>query len=43
MNDVFSIITGLSIHAYIVAAWIFMLSLPARMLFNGLRGKLDLR
>ena len=43
MNDIFSIIAGLSTHAYITAAWIFLLSMPARMLFSGLRGRLELR
>ncbi len=43
MNDLFSTINGLTTHAYIVAAWIFLLGLPARMMLSGLKGKFELR
>ncbi len=43
MNDLFSTITGLLIHAYTTAAELTLILLPAKMLFNGLRGRFDLR
>ena len=43
MEGIFQTITGLTIHAYIVAAALYLIPLPARMLYNGLRGKFDLR
>lgn len=43
MDDLFSTITGLLIHAYTIAAQLTLILLPAKMLFNGLRGRFDLR
>lgn len=39
MNDIFSTITGLSMHAYTVAIFITVVSIPARMIFRALHGK----
>ncbi len=40
MGDLYAVITGISIHAYETAAFIALLSIPARMLYNALNGKL---
>lgn len=41
--EIINTIAGLSIHCYITAGLLFLIPWPARMLFNGLRGKFDLR
>lgn len=38
MNDLYSVITGLLMNAYEVAAFIVIISIPAVMLFRALRG-----
>lgn len=43
MEGIFITITGLTVHAYLIAAAIVLIPLPARMLFNGLRGKFELK
>lgn len=39
MNDVFSVITGLSMNAYEIAAFVVIISIPARMILRALRAK----
>lgn len=39
MNDLYSIITGLTMNAYSIAGFIFLISIPARMLIRALFGK----
>lgn len=37
--DLYSLITGLLMHAYEVSFWLFIVGLPAKMLIRALRGK----
>lgn len=39
MNDLYSVITGLLMHAYSMAGFIVIISIPARMLFKALHGR----
>lgn len=39
MNDLYSVITGILMHAYEMAAFILIVSIPAKMLFKAFRGK----
>lgn len=39
MNTIYSVITGLAMHAYEIAAFIALLSIPASLLFRALDGK----
>lgn len=39
MNDLYSIITGLTMNAYSVAGFLFLISVPARMIIRAFRGK----
>lgn len=38
MNDIYSVLTGLAMHAYKIGAFIVLISIPAHMLFRALRG-----
>lgn len=39
MNDLFSCITGIAMHAYYVAAFITLICIPGRMMIRALHKK----
>lgn len=39
MNDLFSIITGIIIHAYLIVIGTGVMLIPAKLLFNAFFGK----
>lgn len=39
MNSIFSVITGLSMHAYEIAAFLCLIRLVGEMMFRGFEGK----
>lgn len=39
MNDIFSCITGVAMHAYSVAAFIALICIPGKMMIRSLYGK----
>lgn len=39
MNDLYSVITGLLMHAYEMAAFLLLITYPARMVFRAFKGK----
>ncbi len=39
MNTIYSVITGLAMHAYEIAAFIAIISIPATLLFRAFEGK----
>lgn len=39
MNTIYSVITGLAMHAYEIAAFLCLLSIPATLLFRAFEGK----
>ena len=39
MNDLYSIITGLSMNAYSIVCFLLLISIPARMIIRAFRGK----
>lgn len=39
MNDIFSTVTGLAMHAYEIGAFIVIITIPAQMIFRALRAK----
>ncbi len=39
MNDLYSIIAGLLMHAYEMAAFILVISIPGRLMFKAFRGR----
>lgn len=39
MNDLYSVITGLALHAYEIVAFLMVLSLPVRMLMRAFHGR----
>ena len=39
MNDIYSVITGLSLNAYEIAVVLALISLVGRLIFRGLNGK----
>ena len=39
MNDIFSVITGLAMHAYSIAGFLCIVSIPALMLIRAFYGK----
>lgn len=40
MNDLFTVITGLMVHAYETGAFIHLITIPAVFLIDALHGKL---
>ena len=39
MNDLYSVITGLMMHAYEIAAFVLVISIPGRMMIKAFRGR----
>lgn len=39
MNDMFSVITGMAINAYVIACFTRLISIPGRMIIRALHGK----
>ena len=39
MNDLYSVITGLLMHAYEMAAFVLIICIPGRMLIKAFRGR----
>ena len=39
MNDLYSIITGMIMHAYTLVVWTSIILIPAKLLFNAFFGK----
>lgn len=39
MNDMFSVLTGIIMHAYITFFWTLVVLIPARLLFNAFLGR----
>lgn len=39
MNDLYSVITGLLMHAYEMASFLLIIGIPGRMLFKAFRGR----
>lgn len=39
MNDVYTVLTGLMMHAYEIAAFAFLITIPGRMLIRALHGR----
>lgn len=39
MNDVYSVLTGLAMHAYEVAAFLLVITIPGRMLIRALHSR----
>lgn len=39
MNDLYSVIAGLLMHAYEMAAFILVIGIPGRMLLKAFRGR----
>ena len=43
MNDFYSILTELIVHAYHLVVWTLIVLIPARMAFNAFLGRVPLR
>lgn len=39
MNDLYSVVTGILMHAYSLASFICVISIPARMLIRAFHGR----
>ena len=39
MNDIYSCLTGMATHAYVIAGFLALITIPGRMIMRALHGK----